>query len=425
MSTQAVLTRQEIDAGSNPSALLEDLLGEVDANQGALVPVAPAALPTPVEPTSPVQATKVAVTPRRPDWMADDENEKVTAGVQKIADAFRENPNDMGLVDKLLRLGEASAKTMVPFVGLYEKNIASLMDTNQTGSPVNQTLLQMKQTLDLVNPATIRTNGIARTIAGFALPFARKIPGAQDILNHIYAVRESVQSTVVGLERHLFEMKDGLESNLTDIATVYEGLHRGQEFLERDIYIGELLLVAISDVRDELPAGSARENVEHALAELTSKVIFLRQEDGANQQFFAGAQLIAKLTRGQITNITGMARLLRRSILASLGLNVAAVELEETIEITNALANAIGNTLADSGKRVADMSERMAASRVQGGINLDHLEAACKDIERAFVAQAKANQVIIDQGGKSIERLADISQRLSSKTAGGHSAMMQ
>lgn len=360
----------------------------------------------------------------RPKWMTDEEAARIDTAVEAFIKRLKTNARDLGLADQMAKLGKASGEAMLPHTSLYERKVSSLMKQNQEGSPVTTTLLSVKQHMDMVNPAVIRKRKIPMKILFLTLGFISRFPKGQEVLDQIYANRETVSSLITGLDKNLFTMAESLRQDQIEIRQIYAGLIAGQDLLERDIYLGHVLAREIKVYVDTMEEGQEKDNVKEALAELISRLIYLKDEELANQQFFANARMMDKLTRGQIHNITNLSRLLKRSVLANLGLAVTAAELEESVKVTGSLREAIGTTLVDTAQTIERTSGTLIAQRAEGGIDIEKLTEATAAVERAIALHRKANDEIITKGGQSIARLEQMTSRLREHNEGGHESML-
>lgn len=382
-----------------------------EAKKGELVPVAG---------LSPVTGSD-KLTPVAPKWMKQPQAAEAHHMADSLIADVKASPADVRLLTRAQTIGREGERSMVQPLALYQKKVAAAFKSNQEGNKTNQTLLDVKRNIDLVNPAVIRKMPIGPR---WALGALKHLPKGEEVLKMIYERRETVESTVNGLVENLRVDAEAKEADIEDIATIYSGLLSAQQLIERDIYVGQLVIQALKEHLTTMDAGPEKDNVSNFVADLTTAVIFRMNEENANLQFFAGAQNFAKLATAQIHLLRNMAPLLQRSVMAALGLNVATAELATSMELTSQIADAIGNTLASTAKNQEDMVGQMIEMRSKGGINLDRLEDACSSLERVFEKEAQANQLIIEQGGTTMRRLTDMSNRLRRRVEGGHESMV-
>jgi len=382
-----------------------------EAKKGDLVPVVG---------LSPVTSDDKLM-PVAPKWM----KQTQAAEAHHMADALiadvKASPADVRLLTRAQTIGREGERSMVQPLALYQKKVAVAFKANQEGNKTNQTILDVKRNIDLVNPAVIRAMPIAKR---WTLGIVKHLPNGEEVLKKIYENRETVESTINGLVESLRVDAEAKEADIEDIATIYSGLLTAQQLIERDVYVGQLVIQALKKHLTTMEAGPEKDNVSNFVADLTTAVIFRMNEENANLQFFAGAQNFAKLATAQIHLLRNMAPLLQRSVMAALGLNVANAELATSMKLTGDIAEAIGNTLASTARNQEEMVGHMIEMRSKGGISLDRLEEACSTLERVFEKQAQANQLIIEQGGTTMRRLADMSARLRSRVEGGHESMV-
>ena len=356
-----------------------------------------------------------------PAWMKPDDIAAAHAMAEALAAEVRANPADVRLLARAQSLGKDGDRAMVAPLALYDKKVKGVLAANQEGSPINRTLLDLKMQMDLINPAVLRQKPLP---VRFTLGILSRLPKGPEVLKMIYESRETVSTTVNGLVENLRVDADNLEANVEDLARIYKGLLDGQRLVERDIYVGHLTIDLIKSDLQSVPAGPERDNVDQFLADLSTQVVFLMDEEQLNYQFFAGAQAVTKITTAQLHQIRNLGRLLQRSVLANLALNVAASELRTSMELTRKMSDAIGATVRDTAGQLKDMGVDMARMRSQGGVSLEALEGACQDMEAFFSAQALANATIIEQAGMTMHRLADMSGRLRRRVEGGHESMV-
>lgn len=376
----------------------------------------------PVEDLSPQQNHDVV--PERPNWMTEDDAAAAQAMAKALVEEVKANPADVRLMLRVGNLGQEGSDKIEVSVDLYKKSVSAVMEDNQNGSQANQTLQQLHQQIELINPAVLKTKPVPVRMLGIA--YRKKLPGAQQVLDMIYENRATAETTINGLSKNLVVIADDLRANVEDLARIYKGLLDGQRMIERDIYVGQLAIVELTEYLGTMQAGSPEHsNVEQFLADLTAQAVLLMDEENLNLQFFAGAQGIVKLTMSQLQNISGLGRLLKRSVIANLGLSVAAQELQSSMKVTENMRQAIGNTVADTAGRMEEMGGHMAEMRAKGGVDLDKLEQACQSMERFFAQQAKANETIIREGANSMNRLADMSSRLRKRAEGGHAGVLE
>jgi len=142
-----------------------------------------------------------------------------------------------------------------------------------------------------------------------------------------------------------------------------------------------------------------------------------------NTQFFAGSQLTAKLVREQQNQIRILVRQMEKSVLANLGLRVVAKGLEQSVKTSKALGNAIATTIADTAKSNEKTADILQKARTEGYINLDKLQEGVDALERSFLKQAQANELIIKQGVTVANKVRETTERLEKKIDKGSNAL--
>ncbi len=365
----------------------------------------------------PTLSVSEGLAPAKPKWMDADKEQEANMIADKFMEKVKTNPNDIMLSQEINSLGDDGSRAMMPQVELYDKKIATLMKDNQEGSLKNATLLEFKKATDFINPAVLKQQPVTTKVA--FLFKKTGLPGSEKVLSMIYERRETVKSTLTGIKKTLWEISEGLKSDLIQLDAIYKGLLSGQQLIERDIYIGQRIHNQLTAYVATLPEGISKQNVEEVLATVTTVINSLQTEENVNLQFFAGSQMVAKLTIQQLDNIKRMSNLLERSILASLGLAVVAAELSASVKVTEGLKEAIGNTLVDTAKSLNKTGDQITKARSEAIVNIDKLEEACNQLDDLFKKQANANKEIINNGAATSQRLTKLSQKLRERVEDG------
>jgi len=338
---------------------------------------------------------------------------------------LKNNPLDMTLSSDVYKIGNRSAEMALPKVNLYDELIASIMEENQKGPETEGTkdynLLQLKRELDLINPSVLAKTPIKQKV----LIFFNKssIPGKEKIMDMIYSRKETVKSSIDGIKLALLENANGLDNQLADLMMVYKGLYESHKMLKMEIHISQKLFNEIKSYLDNITDPIAKENIQAVLADLTTQVNSLIVEENMNTQFFAGSQLTAKLVREQQNQIRILVRQMEKSVLANLGLRVVAKGLEQSVKTSKALGNAIATTIADTAKSNEKTADILQKARTEGYINLDKLQEGVDALERSFLKQAQANELIIKQGVTVANKVRETTERLEKKIDKGSNAL--
>jgi len=104
---------------------------------------------------------------------------------------------------------------------------------------------------------------------------------------------------------------------------------------------------------------------------------------------------------------------MEKTVLANLGLRVVAKGLGDTIS----------NTIADTAKSNEKTQEKLIKARSEGYINLEKLQEGVDALERSFTRQAKANELIIQQGVSVSNKVRETTNRIESRIDKSHNIL--
>jgi hypothetical protein len=291
---------------------------------------------------------------------------------------------------------------------------ADIMAENQKG-PIEGSkeynMLRLKREMDLINPAVLAQTPIKQKFLVFLSK--TELPGSDKIMNMIYERKETVKSSIDGIKVALQQNASDLDNQMVDLMTIYKGLLASHKVLKTEIYTAKTLYNKIVDLDISDPV--AKENINTVLADLTTQINALMVEENMNAQFFAGSQLTAKLVREQQNQIRILVQQMEKAVLANLGLRIVAKSLEESVNQSKALGDAIANTIADTAKANEKTTDKLIQARVEGYIDLNKLQEGVDALTRTFEKEAKANQLIIEQGLIVSKKLQEATKQLESK----------
>ena len=234
-------------------------------------------------------------------------------------------------------------------------------------------------------------------------------------MDMIYERKETVKSSTDGIKVALLQNANDLDKQLADLMMIYKGLLSSHLVLKGEIYQAQLIYNEITDLMTNITDSLEKQNIETVLADLTTQINALIVEENMNAQFFAGSQLTAKLVREQQNQIRILVRQMEKAVLANLGLRVVAKGLENSVNQSKALGDAIANTIADTAKSNEKTAEKLIKARTEGYIDLSKLQEGVESLERTFEKEAKANELIIKQGLVIAKSVRATTQRLEQR----------
>ncbi len=396
----------EVNKLSESNAELAAFLGEDTSN----LPVVIETIDTEIIHDNKMNAVK-------PDKLSEDAFNEITNSVSSFINKVKEDATDMTLSSLVYKIGEKAANMAMPHVSLYDSLIVNIMDDNQKGPEVkgskDYNILRLKRELDLINPAVLAKTPIKQKFLMFLSK--TELPGSEKIMDMIYERKETVKSSTDGIKVALLQNANDLDKQLADLMMIYKGLLSSHLVLKGEIYQAQLIYNEITDLMTNITDSLEKQNIETVLADLTTQINALIVEENMNAQFFAGSQLTAKLVREQQNQIRILVRQMEKAVLANLGLRVVAKGLENSVNQSKALGDAIANTIADTAKSNEKTAEKLIKARTEGYIDLSKLQEGVESLERTFEKEAKANELIIKQGLVIAKSVRATTQRLEQR----------
>lgn len=369
--------------------------------QGALVPVQD---PNELVPVCPKHVTE-------------EQDQEIKQQALAFVERVKSDPSDWKLGDYVFKLGEAIIEKTKLQVSLYDSKMGDVLkEVSQGDSPVGQDILAVKTQLDLVNPVMVQSHEIKVTekFMRFFNKSVSRLPKGDEIIRIIAERRETVRSTIDGIRIHMMEEADKVTKDAAELGVICDHLKELQPLLQEEIYKGQLIWKALMDYSQELD-GMAKETVTNLCSDLAMGVVDLQTIDNSNLQTRFGGEMMIRNSRLVRRLVQRTDTILAGSVANALAVRVAAAQQMETLEHMDAIQKSIGKTMVDTSKVVGDAAVKGAEMSQQLGVNIQYLQEACDNYERAADAYTQISSETVKIATQSSNALNTMNERFRSR----------
>lgn len=341
----------------------------------------------------PVQAPDGLV-PVRPKHLTDEQDKEILQEAEAFVEKIKTDPSDWKLGDYVFKLGQEIIEKTKIQVSLYERKMGEVLKEVAEGeSPVGGDILAIKIQLDLVNPLEVQSKEIKVTekVMRIFNKTVSRLPKGDEVIRIIAERRETVQSTINGIRVHLMQEGDRVIKDASELGIICDQLKEVQPLLQEEIYKAQLIWKMLMEYLDTL-SGMAKETVGNLVSDLAMGVVDLQTIDNSNLQTRFGGEMMIRNSRLVRRLIQRTDTILAGSVANALAVRVAAAQQMQTLNHLDSIQESIGKTMVDTSKVVGDAAVKGAEMSQKMGVNIQYLQEACDNFEKAADAYAQISQ---------------------------------
>ena len=194
------------------------------------------------------RAMSEAGNPKPPSNLPDSECEglrrRATELVLELAAA--EGSTEMELIDNVTNVGLRAQKNGGSQFELLRVRVREMLSVGGPGRDITGSLVDLRMTLDEINPNALTRPGIVRTLTSI-LPFVSRITPPLKILRKIAIRYEPVSKQIDVIEAKLREGRMVLTRDNVELRQVYEKVEEERLPIQKNAYLGELLIVQLQE----------------------------------------------------------------------------------------------------------------------------------------------------------------------------------
>lgn len=345
---------------------------------------------------------KSTQTLKSPKWASEDNVELMQKRSQELAESTKTSGGPA--LNRIVgNIGASAQKKMASANDLMKGNVNSLLKGLDGKSPAGEKLLELRSTMDQLNPHSLHNawwfSWMPNTIKRKAV--SRFVRQYQPMQSHVDAIFDGLRNG----------KDDLLESNLA-LEQQYNEIAAAKKEIESEIYIGELFIQQVDAQDAETPAEDIQEKQKFATVknQAMRRIRDLRTMEQASVQFFISIdQTIA-------TN-----SLLDESIDSAL--TVGPMVMNNALRIQAALAqqetikDAVQQFQAGLGDMMAQNAGSIEKAAQEVGDLYNNPVIALQKMEEGFDKLMNAVKIANDTMSTSTAKARETSDRLADMTA--------
>jgi uncharacterized protein YaaN involved in tellurite resistance len=360
-----------------------------------------------------IKDTSIA-TLKSPKWASDDNVELMQKRSQELAESTKTNGGPA--LNRIVgNIGASAQKKMASANDLMKGNVNSLLKGLDGKSPAGEKLLELRSTMDQLNPHSLHNSWwfswMPNTVKRKAV--SRFVRQYQPMQSHVDAIFDGLRNG----------KDDLLESNLA-LEQQYNEIAAAKQEIESEIYIGELFIQQVDAQDAETPAEEIQEKQKFATVknQAMRRIRDLRTMEQASVQFFISIdQTIA--TNSLLDESIDSALTVGPMVMNNALRIQAALAQQATIkDAVQQFQSGLGDMMAQNAGTIEKAAQEVGDLYNNPVIALEKME---EGFDRLMNAVKIANDTMSTSTAKAREtsdRLADMTAQLSPVADGMHEA---
>lgn len=319
---------------------------------------------------------------------------------------------EMELVDSVAAVGIQAQRSAGQELTLLRGTVGQLLGSDTTGGAITKDLLELRHTLDEINPDG-EPSGLSWLTS--LLPFGDKV---MDALERVAVKYESVSKQVVVIERRLDEGRLLLQRDNIELRKLYEQVEAQQGALHRNVYLGELLMVELDRLRGRTVDARTRERVAGLLYDVSIRVQDLRTIDEVHKQFFVSIEMTRENNTRLGQAVERTLALATNTLTIGLAIQSALVRQKRVLEATQRTREFLGELIVQNATAINRYTTEIGDVYSNPVIAIDKLTEAHDQLIEALDTASRLKSEGIDRARDNIAKLAEMTARIDERVSG-------
>ena len=357
------------------------------------------------------------VAPRNlPDKDAEDIRSRAVEIVTQIEDAS--GGKEMELLDNVSSVGPEIQRSTNNQLDLLKVRMGDILDQGGTGKGIADGLRELRVTLKEIAPENVTHRGVvSRAIASVPLIGSRYNPVLR-ALNRVALRYEPVSKQVSVIETRLLDGRALLVRDNIELRKLYEDLEAQQLDLQRNAYLGELLIRELTALLERTEDPLKRDRLQDGLHDVAVRVQDLRTVEQVHLQFFVSIEMGRQNNNRLGQSVERTVSLATNVVMVGLAIQSALVRQKKVQEATRRTREFLGDLIEVNARSIRTHTDEIGDLYNSPVIATEKITSAHDDLIAALEAAGRLRQEGIASARENITRLNQLSLKLAEKVSG-------
>ena len=365
--------------------------------------------------TAPV-ASESSPEPAAPKGMTDEESAQIKS---QAADMVKQmegasGSKELELVDSVTHVGMQAQRGAATELDLLKTHVGSMLSGGGPGEQIAKNLVDLRVTLNQINPHELSTQNIWQRILG-VIPFFGRSSPAMRALQKIALRYEPISKQVSAIEKQLRDGRAMLARDNVELRKVYEQVEEQQQPVQKNAYLGELLMAELTDLSERTDDSAKRDRVTTALHDVAMRVQDLRSMETVYGQYFVSIEMTRQNNNRLGQSVERTLSLATNVVTVGLAIQAALVRQKRVMEATQRTREFLGELIAANAASIKKHTEEIGDLYNNPVIAIDKIAQAQSDLIEALDTAGRLRQEGIEAARQNIAKLNELSGGLQER----------
>ncbi len=362
---------------------------------------------------APVETRALAVPKGVSDLEDKDLKNRATILAKQLEDAS--GSKELEMIDSISSLGVQAQRNAGTQLELLRTRVGEMLAQEGPSNEISKDLIELRAALNQINPHELSE-------AGFMSRLIRKLPlvgnPALKALERVAVRYEPVSKQVGIIEGQLREGRAMLARDNVELRKLYEQVEAQQLPVQKNAYLGELMMQQLDDVIARTDDPLRTERVRNALHDVSMRVQDLRTMEEVHIQFFVSIEMTRQNNTRLGQSVERTLALGTNVVMVGLAIQSALTRQRRVLEATERTREFLGNLIVANAASIKQHTTDIGNVYNNPVIAIDKITQAHNDLIEAMDTADRLKQEGIDSARQNIAKLKDLSSDLQRRSQG-------
>ena len=342
--------------------------------------------------------------------LAHKQAEALVRGVRKSTGG-----QQLAVLDEVTSVGLDSQRNAGRQLELVKTRLATFVDAGGASKDVALELMELRGALDRINPELEQRSLWGRTIG--LLPFMRDNAMVR-ALKKVALRYEPVSKQIVAVETKLRQGRALLARDNVELRRLYEDVEAQQQAIQRQAFLGTLLLQDLSDLLAETDDPLERDRIQAAVHDVATRLQDLHAMQEVHLQYFVSIELTRQNNNRLGQAVDRTLTLATNVVTIGLAIQAALVRQAAVKEATERTREFLGEMIVQNAQAIRTQTDEIGDLYNEPVIAMDKLVQAHHDLLAALDAASRLREDGVVTARRNIAELTALTQEMGDKVQG-------
>ena len=355
--------------------------------------------------------------PKPPKGMSEAEANKIRtqalALMKQLGDAT--GSKEMEILDDMSNMGVQTQRNSAGYLDLLKARVSTFLSDGGPSREIANSMRDLRIALDQIDPHA-KPKSVWDKIYNVFPFFGRNNPVR--ILQRIALRYEPVSRQIAVIETRLREGRAVLGRDNVELRKLYEQLEAQQPSIQKNAFLGELLMQHLTRVLEQTPDPMKREKIRGALHDVSMRVQDLRTMEAVHVQYYVSIEMSRQNNNRLGQAVDRTLTLSTNVVTVGLAIQSALVRQRSVMEATRRTREFLGTLITANAAAIRTHTQEIGDLYVNPVIAIDKIEQANTDLIEALDIADRLRQEGITAARENIARLTELSTTLNQRATG-------